>query len=53
MWFGSKCESALVKMTEVLISPEVGFMKSDADQCLFVKQGRHGPVVLLLCVDDS
>ena len=40
-------------MTEVSISPEVGFLKSEADQCLFVKKGKHEPVVLLLRVDDS
>ena len=42
-----------LKMTKVLISPEVGFEKSKEDQCPFMKKGKHGPVVLLLCVDDS
>ena len=42
-----------LKMSNVLISPEVGFTKSEKDQCSFVKKGKHGPVVLLLCVDDS
>ena len=39
-------------MSNVLISPEVGFTKSEADQCSFVKKGKHGPVVLFFCVND-
>ena len=39
-----------LKMTRVSISPEVGVSKSDADQCM--KKAKHGPIVLLLYVDD-
>ena len=42
-----------LKMSKILVSLEVGFKKSEADQCLFVKTGKKGPVTLLLCVDDS
>ena len=42
-----------LKMSKILMSPEIGFKKSEADQCLFVKMGMKGPVTLLLCVDDS
>ena len=42
-----------LKMSKILMSPELGFKKSEADQCLFVKMGVKGPVTLLLCVDDS
>ena len=41
-----------LKMTKVLISPEVGFEKSEADQCPFLKKGKHGSVALFLHVDD-
>jgi len=36
-----------------LTSDLVGFEQSLADQCLFFKQGKHGPIYLLLYVDDS
>ena len=42
-----------MKMSPVLESPTVGFKKSDADQCLFVKIGKKGTVTLLLHVGDS
>ena len=43
----------LLKMSKILMSSEVGFRKSEADQCSFVKVGVKGPVTRLLCVDDS
>ena len=36
-----------------LTSDTVGFEQSLADQCLFFKQGKYGPIFLLLYVDDS
>ena len=42
-----------LKMTAFLCSEEVGFEKSEADQCLFFKRGKHGPIfclVLMICV---
>ena len=36
-----------------LTSERVGFTRSESDQCLFHKFGKHGPIILLLYVDDS
>ena len=52
VWVGSKCETALAKMSKILVSAEVGFKKSETDQCLFVKTGKKRPVMFLSCVDD-
>ena len=30
-----------------------GFIQSTSDQCIFYKIGRHGPIIILLYVDDS
>ena len=38
---------------DFLTSEEVGFIKSKVDQCLFVKKGKRGPLIVLLYVDDS
>ena len=37
-----------LKMTAFLCSEEIGFQKSDADQCLFHKKGKHGPIFFVV-----
>ena len=50
---GEKYKGALVEMTAFLCSEEVGFQKSDADQCLFLQERKACIIFSLLCVDDS
>ena len=38
-------------MYKYLVS--IGFRQSKTDQCLFVKQEKKGPVILLMYIDNS
>ena len=42
----------LGNMSNHLCSEEMGFTKCEADQCLFYKTGKKGPVMIILYVDD-